>query len=114
MCILENVEARIVHLDRSWDSLVDAVDGPGLLGTFSTLLDELEFATAEEPDVEVAHHSEWLLSVYSGGRLFWGNLVSGEDRFMEGVSQETILDLMRLTALGDFAAIEAFPWRTGL
>lgn len=35
------------------------------------LLDELDTADAEHPDVAVSHESGWTLSAFRGGRLVW-------------------------------------------
>jgi hypothetical protein len=77
------------------------------------LLDELERADAQHPDVSVKDESEWCLSVSRSGRVVWENVEAGEPRHMEGVQRQEARRLIGLVARGELAEVERENWRPG-
>jgi hypothetical protein len=77
------------------------------------LLDELETADAEHPDVSVKHESEWCVSVSRSARVVWENVEEGEPRHMEGVQRQEARRLLGLVARGELSEMERQNWRPG-
>lgn len=97
----------VTHLDGSMEQ-------PDDLSGFPALLDELDDATAEHPDVAVGHESGWGLTVMTRGRVVWENVEEGgAPRYLAGLSRGEILELMDLVAAGEIDAVESRPWRPG-
>jgi hypothetical protein len=82
---------------------------------FHELLAELD----EDPDdlehtsVSVKHESEWCLEAFRGGHIVYQNVEDEEPRprHMEDVPSEKIVELWRLLAAGNLAALENEPWQ---
>ncbi|AHC35231.1 MULTISPECIES: hypothetical protein [unclassified Pseudomonas] len=87
---------------------------PGI-HTFPELLAELKARPEDEEhgDVSVTDEADWCISVNLSRTVTFENLESGEPRHMKGVPETKILELWRLLADGDVAAIEQEPWLPG-
>lgn len=96
----------VTHLDGDDEVTSD-------LGVLEPLLDELENATAEQPDIAVTLPPDWSLGVDADGVVTWLDLEERGDqpfRRLEGLSRVELLGLMGLVAVGDKAAVDAYPW----
>jgi hypothetical protein len=82
-------------------------------GALDALLDELEAADAEHPDVAVTHESEWCLNVFRTGLVVWENVEEGEPRHMEGVTRQEAQRLLALVARGELVEVERQNWQPG-
>lgn len=83
--------------------------------TFTELLAELKTRPEDEEhdEVSVTNEADWCISVHLSGIVTFENLESGEPRHMKHVPEAKILELWRLLAEGDVAAIEQEPWLPG-
>lgn len=97
------------HVNRRWGG---SDDNP-TIEKMREALAELDAEDIEHPDVALIHESGWCLGAYPSGLLIWENLEEGEPRHMRSVSREHVLDLWQLLARGEFATIEAEPWKAG-
>src|SRR5438874_6940453 len=85
------------------------------LETIPTLVNQLDQADPEHPDVSLRRPDGWTLSASRNGDLILENVDAkpASPRHMAGVGRSRMADLMRLLALGDFAALDREEWRTG-
>jgi len=78
------------------------------------LLDELETADVEHPDVAVSHESGWTLSAFGGGLVVWENVEEDEEpRHQVGIPRDEVVRLFDALARGDLAAVDAESWAAG-
>lgn len=80
---------------------------------FDDLLDELNVAHDEHPDVAVTHESEWCVSVYRSGDVVLENLADGDPVHATGLSRDEICERLRLVATGDIDALRNLNWSPG-
>jgi hypothetical protein len=79
------------------------------------LLQSLDIADHEHPDVSLTHETGWALSAFSSGLVLFEN-VEGEDnsaRHMKNVPRDKVLLLWIKLAQGELAEVEAEPWLLG-
>jgi len=96
-----------MHVDGS-------MDADPAVSTLEALLDELDRADVEHPDVAVEHESGWVLSANVDGRVIWENVEGdGAPRHLGGLERRHILTLFEALAVGDLDAVEAQPWAPG-
>jgi hypothetical protein len=90
-------------------------DLPGREAALSALFDELATADVEHGDVSVTHmETLWYISAHRDGRVIIDRLGAPlNPRHMIPVSKARTLELWRRLIDGDFAALEAEPWRPG-
>jgi len=97
----------VTHVDGSMEQ-------PNDLSELSALLRELAFASAEHGDVAVGHESGWSLTVLARGRIVWENVEDGDaPQHLDGLSDDAILGLMALVALGEISAVSDRRWLPG-
>jgi hypothetical protein len=92
-----------------------AMDRNPPFSALDDLLAEIENGS-EDPEhgsVALTHESEWCLSVAKGGYVIFENLEHGRERHMRGVPRAKTIQLWKLLAMGDIAAVESEPWRPG-
>jgi hypothetical protein len=78
------------------------------------LLDELDTADAEHPDVALSHESGWTLSAFSSSRLVWENIEGDEEpRHRDNVPRHEVVRLFDALASGNMPEVEAQPWTPG-
>lgn len=82
------------------------------------LLDDLENADSEHPDVALTHESGWTLSVGRSGSLNFENVESGESGevqpvHLKSVARTEILDLLGKLAAGQLDALRSHSWIEG-
>ncbi len=100
------VAAQLTHLDGSMESASTEA--------LPALLDELDGADHEHPDVAVTHESGWALSVFSDRRVVWENVeADDEPRHLDHLDRNVILSLLRTLVGGDLDAIQARAWEPG-
>jgi hypothetical protein len=88
-------------------------EDPPLEG-LSALYDELLTADQEHGDVSVViDDTGWSISAHRDGRLVFENVDTGGERHMIPVPKEQVLALWLKLIAGDFAALEAEPWKPG-
>jgi hypothetical protein len=82
---------------------------------FAELVDELDAATEEHPDVGVVHESGWAMTVYRRGRVVFEHLEddSIRPRHLAGVPNERVVWLLERLSVGDLAFVESHEWRDG-
>jgi hypothetical protein len=80
---------------------------------FGELLDELEHADDEHPDISVTHESEWSLSVYKSGFVVFGNLEDDNPVHAGPLDRATTLRLMVAVADGRIGEVQAASWNPG-
>lgn len=84
------------------------------LDRLPALLDELENAEDEHPDVSLTHESGWGLSVFASGLVIFENVEEGNDpRHRRRCKRSEILTMFEELARGDLAALNARRWRPG-
>jgi hypothetical protein len=79
------------------------------------LLQSLDIADNEHPDVSLTHETGWALSAFSSGLVLFEN-IEGENksaRHMKNVPRDKVLRLWIMLAQGELAAVEAEPWLRG-
>lgn len=87
---------------------------PATLDALEALVEELDDAHDEHPDVSVSDESEWTLSAYGEGLLVWENVAEDDEpRHMKGLSREDVLEHFRTLVQGDLDPIHALPWSPG-
>jgi hypothetical protein len=97
------------HVNRRWG---DSDDDP-TIEKMREALAELDEEDIEHPDVALIHESGWCLGAYPSGLLIWEHLEGSGPRHMRGISRERVLELWQMLARGEFAAIDAEPWKPG-
>ena len=80
---------------------------------FGELLDELENADDEHPDISVTHESEWSLAVYKSGFVVLENLEDGDPVHAGPMDRQGTLRLMVAVAEGRMGEVEAASWKPG-
>ena len=81
---------------------------------FETLLDELEHADDEHPDISVTHETEWSLSVFGSGFVVFENLEDGHHpRHAGPLDRAAVLRLTVAVAEGRIADVESESWSPG-
>jgi hypothetical protein len=80
-------------------------------GQLAALIEELDLADEEHPDVAVSDESGWTLSAFSDGRVLWQNVEDGDEEFLlAGVPRGEVLRLFELVAASGLEAIHKEPW----
>jgi hypothetical protein len=77
------------------------------------LVDELDLADDEHPDVSITHESEWGLSVFRSGFVVLEHLEEGPPRHLGPLTRAEILVLMTEVAQGQLDEVRSRPWKPG-
>ena len=76
-------------------------------------LAELDVEDKEHPDTALTHEDGWCLGAYTNGLLIWEHVELNEPRHMRDVPRERVLELWLKLVGGEFASIDAEPWKPG-
>lgn len=78
------------------------------------LLDELDSADEEHPDVSITDESGWSLSAFADGTLVWENVEEDDaPQHLRGVSRSAMLQHFRAMLDGDPDSVHGLPWAPG-
>lgn len=83
------------------------------IGRFAELLDELDHADDEHPDVSVTHESEWCLTIDRNTLVILENLEDGEPVHAGPLSRDEVVNMMKLVAQGQIDRLHDFAWKAG-
>ena len=95
-----------------YDVTGEAVDEPDA-ETVRQVLDGLDSADAEHPDVSLTHESGWCLSAFADGSLVWENTADDGTTApveLRGTGRADVLRLFGLLVTGVIPAIRRLPW----
>lgn len=101
---------RAMYTVRSWWGATHR-ELPEVL--FASVLEELDDADDEHPDVALQHASAWCLSCFRDGRVIFENVEDGGARHLVAVSRARMLELWKLLARGDLVALDTQGWSAG-
>jgi hypothetical protein len=82
--------------------------------SIAALLDELDGADGEHPDVSVSHESGWTLSVFPSGRVIWENIEEDDEaRHVFLHDRSEIEQLLYAVADGRVDVVDSAAWSPG-
>lgn len=108
-----NTQKLIGHMSYHVSKRCGGIEHNATIEKMRAALAELKVEDIEHPDVALTHESGWCLGAYPSGLVIWEHLENGEPRHMRGVSRERVFGLWQMLARGEFAAIDAEPWKPG-
>ncbi len=90
-------------------------DPPGHTTSFDELLQELDHADEEHPDVSVSHGSGWTLSAFRDGRVILEDVEDSSilPQHIKHLSRPEIIALMELLAAGNIEDMRTGAWCPG-
>jgi hypothetical protein len=86
---------------------------PGQLRSLPGLLQELDEADEEHPDVAVSHESGWTIGAYGSGRLVLEHLEDDIEPMHCFVTRDDQLVAATAVALGNASELDNWPWLPG-
>ena len=98
-------DVTIMHVGGEQDALRH-------LEEIERLLDELQHADDEHPDVAISDADEWCLSAFADGRVLFGNLEDDEELIVFDQPRPVVVELFTLLATGRVVELRsALPWQ---